>query len=308
MPVQLNGPRIAPPPANPMPDGIDAAVQQIKYNRGDDLIASADMSARQPNEPAFGPSGTFGVIENSPDVNENYVVTINSSFMKKTIRAHMQDDFSIETQSTWQRPALSGALSELQQGVQVGAQAATGRQFGNAFMTRRIWKGTSPCVFTMRLKFDAVNDPVHEVVIPCEALQQMALPGSDAKKKTKSNNGLMSVWNSFSLFPPGPNPTLIDDLSLLGTAGSETKSRWNALVAGRADEITISIGRFLSFSSVIISKARATFKRKFAVSGHPVSAEMEIQFESFEMYTKESLHQDVYSKGLDINMYDKNGA
>jgi len=258
------------------------------------LIGSATTRTSVPNEPASGPTGSFGVPEGRDDINENYIVTIQSTYLNRSIRAHLQGPFQFKTTSQWQRPTQAGSQGLLGQAAQIIAQAGTGKTIGNAFMTRRIWKGTSPCMFSLNIKFEAVEDSNSEVVLPCETLHQIVVPGSDYDKNAKGD--AKSLWNSISLYPPGPNPTVLGFLSTVGKGDDSNFLRQhNKSLEGKEDNISITIGRFLHFEPVIVSEASITYLRKYDVGGKPIAAEANIAFESFEMYTKEALHSRVYN-------------
>ena len=267
-------------------------------------IGSAESKPSEPNERECGPTGPYGVPENRQDVNDNYIITITSTYLSRVIRAHMQGNFTMRTRSTWQRPAMAGGFSEITDAIQAGLQGTIGAVAGNTFLTRRVWKGTTPCIFTVLLKFEAINDPINEVLIPCETLHQMSVPGSDYQ--ANKSGPAKSLWKSLSLYPPGPNPFIIDGVTnALEGAGLSDKAlvylrEQGNFLKGKEDRISISIGKFLMFDPVIVSEASVTFGRRFSESGHPMSAEVSLIFESFETYTKEVLHDKVYGHGRSV--------
>lgn len=183
-----------------------------------------------------------------------------------TVRALLQHDISIKTTARW------GALTAASFAPKMVAEAvlaATGRALITKWGSRQIWTGTSPLDFTLNLRFEAINDSEKEVLAPCRELQRMILP------YTRGAHG-----NQVLMLPPGP-------LAI----GSIRK------FLGAADEgeiISIRIGKFMTMSKVIILEVNHNIKNRWEEGGNPVSADVSVHFQTYEVLTKNSLEDELY--------------
>ncbi|MHA1859714.1 MAG: hypothetical protein ACTSVF_01270 [Candidatus Asgardarchaeia archaeon] len=231
------------------------------------------------------------------DIPQEYRVRIKSSISNTdgsdvTVHAILQGKFPIRTTSEWQPFATAGLLYKEFQAL---AQMISGRALISRFGRRRMWVGTSPLTLTLPLKFEAVEDPEREVVLPCKMLQRMSLPSGGAV------SGEKHWYDIFSMIPPGPNPFTVEFLeeipSIYGKdVGGELLQLARKLpgVRGLGDIINIHIGTFLFIPRVIIKEVQVEFDSKFTKEGYPISASASLIFETFEIMTKESLDEHVY--------------
>ena len=148
-------------------------------------------------------------------------------------------------------------------------QATTGQQLKSNVFTRRVWSESTPITIDLRLHFESMNDTFSEVIRPCMSLQSLVLP----------RRGLLTAGsNSFSLIPPGPNPGKLD----------ESNPSIAGILLGRDGTITINIGQFIRFSSVIIESVSVNFGTKMSRVG-PVSADANVRISTYEMLLQEDL-------------------
>ena len=104
-----------------------------------------------------------------------------------------------------------------------------------------------------------MDDILNDVVQPCARLQAMSLP---------REGGAAGLF----LIPPGPTPFSFDVTSFLqgrSVAPSIT-----------GDNITIRVGNFLTFKSVIILNTKVVFDNRLGVKG-PVGATVDVTFETY---------------------------
>jgi len=210
-------------------------------------------------------------------VAEPYIVRIRTNDENFTnitvVRAIMQEEIQLRTSSRWEafgQGSLLGTIGEriLQFGWNTTATFA--------FMSRRMWRGTTPIELNLKLQFEAENDALEEVVKPTLVLQQLALPG--VRKTFKPwiiSKPLLKYFGDNEvtvLYPPGPSP-------FINSVG---------------DQITVSVGEFLKFSSVVIKDISVKYAPKLTVDGYPISSVVNVQFETYEIVTKEGL-DDIYS-------------
>ena len=183
-----------------------------------------------------------------------------------TIRALLQHNVDIKTTAQWSPMTAANFSPKM---VAEVTQLVAGRALVTKWGSRQIWMGTSPLDFTINLRFEAINDPEKEVLAPCRELQRMILPYTRGKHGDK--------W---LMLPPGP----------LATGGIRKHF-------GAADEgeiISIRIGKLLSMNKVIIRDINHTFMNRFEKGGNPVSANVAIHFQTYEVLTKNSLEDELY--------------
>jgi hypothetical protein len=257
-----------------------------------------------------GPTGVFGFPENRTDVSPEYLVQIRSDMMDRTINALLQDNFVTSIQSTWRQSSLTGSVQGL---LQEGAQALSGYALGSQFMTRRIWYGSSPMRLNLKLKFEAIKDAQKEVVVPCGTLQQIAAPGLFFSTQQQRKILKEQPWLEYLLIvPPGPNPFYGALRSRAGKAAGEKIGSVIAFGNRPGDDISIQIGKFMTFARVIVTSAQVTWGKRFNAEGFPISASAEVQFESYEIYTKEDIATTLgYSSATTFNTfngYDEKGG
>ncbi len=238
------------------------------------------------------------VADGTEPIPQEYLIKIKSQHPPTLVVAVMQDKVTFRATSEWEPFLPLGAITNTVNSI---AQFTSGRALLSRFMTRRIWKGTSPVEVVLNLIFESINDTFTNVVAPCKALLKMALP-SDL-----GNINLLGV-NIPLVAPPGPSPFATDTQESFtnetgNTADEKTaqgiRSLQSAVKAG-GDQITIKIGNYLQFNSVIIRDVQPVFDSKLSVDGWPMRAEVSVTFETYEILTKETLDKSLPPTGQDL--------
>lgn len=212
------------------------------------------------------------------DVNKaKYSVTIRAFPPGENVRpsveinAWLQEKIEFSVASDW--IATQDLLGSIKDAVSSGVQLITGKTLNSTMMTRRKWKGSSPISLNLKLKFEAINDVGEEVLKPCYGLKALVLP----------SGGGEFAKEQFFLNPPGPNPFY------LGNAAAEFEiPGTNYKPFGPGEQISIDIGGFLKFESVILKNVKVTFENRMSKKG-PVGALVDLTIETYEMLTRESL-------------------
>lgn len=217
---------------------------------------------------------TFGYPSTGTDVPEEYKIKIVSNDDRNNydieIIALLQKEVTLKTGGRWD-PFRASALGT---GAEILAQWIFDTSLIMPVLSRRMWRGSSPLELTLDLKFEAVYDAKNEVLLPCALLHRMSLPGyklgggviEDMQKeqalagKAPLSGNLLSV-----LSPPGPSP-------FPGKMG---------------DIISIHIGKMLTFKGVILTDVTSSIPSKYSEGGLPVSTNMSIRFESYQIMAKE---------------------
>jgi len=179
------------------------------------------------------------------------------------VNGYLQDKIAMTASSKWEglTQAIPG-MQFIEGALDTASQALSGTSTRTPLTTRRKWAGSDPIGMSMKLKFEAFEDAYSEVIMPCIGLQGLTLPRG-------------GVGNTFFLTPPGPNP-----FNIKLKSGVELE---------RNESITIDIGGgFLKFDSVIIKSVKVVFENRMTERG-PVGAEADIDFETYQMLTREDL-------------------
>jgi len=245
----------------------------------------------------------YGYINSDGDeIPKEYLVRISSYRLRTVVIAPMQEAISMNVESQWEPLVPTSLLRTAQAPVQFLTQILRGeaRTPITSATSRRIWTGTSPMVISLKLKFEAVQDPYREVVEPCRILQTMAAPSDPTTDR--DHKGIIEnarsldpkiVANTIASFPalqpPGPTPFTWDNL-IGGQVNYADKSREDIEKSAKGgDFIIIEFGTFLTFWNVIIRESGVEYDIKFTEEGYPISAHAAVTFETYEMPTKESL-------------------
>lgn len=210
-----------------------------------------------------------------------YIIKVFNT-KNRIVKGVMQEGFGMSTSSNWD-PLIPFGIDKL---VNYVSQLA-GKSLMSKWMTRRMWTGTKPLSLNVVLRFNAVNDEWVEVTRACMRLQQMALPSLPFKDG--------SAFNVLPLVhPPGPSP-------FKGTGGFDDANLATGVLdnvyTGMGDQITIEIGKFLRFPSVIIKSVDVKFEPKFTKMNLPISAIVRLTFETYEMIMLEDLEKVYVTKG-----------
>jgi len=188
--------------------------------------------------------------------------------------AILQEEITLGTESNWHSfiPSKYEPQSEWQ-----AIASAVGLSLITRWTSRRVWMGTEPISISMKLRFEADEDAYDEVVVPCLSLKKLCLPTQGPEVKIPVVGKAASVISTNVLWPPGPNPLIRGGVA--GWAGGENI------------EIQVGLGPkpFLYFESVIVKRVNVTYANRFTPEGYPVSASVDIQFQTYAVLTKDEL-------------------
>ena len=185
----------------------------------------------------------------------NFLVTIYSSAHGSVV-ARVPEEFIIQLQSEWDTPLLSSEAGFVETAVQ-----QLGRSIKIQYASAHVWTGSSPTEITLPLEFYAERNPKLEVVEPIVRLARMALPSGG------QGRGFFK--------PPGPRIIDVEKFGIDNIAN---------------DQITISVGKFLKFTQVVVTNVNPTFiTRDMGKAGYPLRATCEIVFRSLFSLTGEDL-------------------
>jgi len=221
------------------------------------------------------PLSEYGYVADGKEVPPAYLVKVTSLRNKATIVSPLQEDIMLKVESNWSPLVPSSLLSD----ANLLFQAISGSRASVATKaaSRRMWVGSTPMRLSLKMRFEAVFDSLTEVLQPLKVLGSLALPVELSVGKR----------NVLFLGPPGPSPfKLPTQKTDRGARLKEVESDVNSFQGG--DQILIEVGEFLTFQSVIIREVNLAVPSRFDSSGNPISAEVDLMFETYEMMTAES--------------------
>lgn len=204
----------------------------------------------------INPDAQSGVIDGKEAPGQKYHVVI---------KALVQDDISFNTEALW---SPSAAVSVIRQTSGQTMELLTGRTLVNRFVSRKMWGGTTPLDFTLNLRFGSIENNFRDVVWPCVELQRMILPSSGGR----------NTIGEWFLLPPGPNPFYIKAIKSMQ----------------EGEIINVRIGKFINVKKVVLKSMSLKFSPHFLEGGAPLSILATINFSAFDIFTKETLQQDMY--------------
>lgn len=248
------------------------------------VIYSEDVGSvsSQESSPGKGTPAIYGHVSDGDVVVDAYKVKITSYRNNAKIIGLMQDDIQLKISSRWESIVPQNVSSI----GNIATQAITRgeKSFISKATSRRIWAGVSPIVMSLNLRFEAVTDAKRQVVDPCRILQSLALPSEYSSDPDKA------VSKVPLLGPPGPTPFVLETLNTYrrsNKAIQQPPDSFDDLQGGEL--IVVELGSFITFWNVIVSEVNVLIPPKFTKGGDPVSATVNIVFETYEMPTVESL-------------------
>lgn len=186
--------------------------------------------------------------------NSNYVVRIKQAGGGQ-VKGYVPETFQMAVTSQFNQPFGQGISNSTvgNASKMLGLGALTSQS-----MTAQVWEGTQPIELTLEMEFVAESNPQTEVLEPIKELMKMAMPSKGA--------------GGFLLDPPGPKYSDIVDWKAFEAKKGEGKS---------AKQITVQIGNFLLFDSVVIESVNSTFHSMMHSSGIPLRATVAVTFKTF---------------------------
>jgi hypothetical protein len=174
--------------------------------------------------------------------NVNYLATItNYGDNGDSVTGPMPDKFSLRIQSDWEASLASYMSNGIIGQINAGLQAFTGASFYTKSLTGQIWRGSQPIGFQLDMQFDAITDTIQDVTAPVYKLMLWASP--------KRNGVILSA--------PGPT------------------------IAYQNNRISVRIGRFLYFDSVVMPTVDVTWIAHPDAPGQYIGADVSINFITF---------------------------
>lgn len=248
----------------------------------------------------------YGYLPDGDPAPEEYLARITSIRNKASVVGLLQEDIMMRVESRWDPFIPTSVLAKGNMLLQLVSEIGTTggpKSLVTKAASRRLWMGSTPMTLSLKLKFEAINNAEKDVVEPCRILQSLGVPSEPGRdtniaeiKAAYGEEGLGGVLEVLpTLIPPGPSPFSwegvlssrkpIDELSITnvveGTKGG--------------DRIILELGKFLRFDDVIVREVSTAYHIKMDMFGDPISSDVTIIFETYEIPTVQSLEK-AYTK------------
>ncbi len=256
--------------------------------------------------------------------NPNYLVTIMSVLDSPgvphvEVTAPMPESFMYDAAVQYDSPftqALTGNVM-IDTILRVGVAAKLVTQA----MTAQIWQGSTETELGLELEFQAEIDPATEVRDQIMALLRLVTPSTDfegliTSPGPKIDSAIMQDFVSAGsraldvigdAFSSGSLPGAKEVGSILNTSTTSTSGAGNGTATAQPssnqtlgtvdyykskvrDQISIRVGNYAFFDSVVITSVQKTYESQFdAVTGLPYYAKVAIRFKPLFMVTQADL-------------------
>jgi hypothetical protein len=255
-----------------------------------------------------------------------YIVTIQqNSNPAIVIEAPIPDSFAFDVGATYEQMLPQGFTNNT---IVNTAAALTGTRLAVQALTAQLWAGNTDSELSMELEFHTETDPYYDVRTPIVNLLKLTMPTIDTKSGflgspgpqidfskagtifSDSASNVGSAVGSIvgeaasiiqSVFGTTPKSSTMNDSSSQVVDGTNnatakalqqnpnmgTAKYWNTMIKNK---ISISIGNYLYFDSVVITRVSQTFASNFdAQTGLPHNVRVAVAFKPLFMLAQEDL-------------------
>lgn len=208
-----------------------------------------------------------------PDVDDSYKVTVFNHGELEGVVLLLQENIHMTVSSNWASPLPIVSDAGIQALVQYVTQGGYSATF--ATCSRRVWVGSEPVGISLPLLLIADDLDVDDIVDKVRFIQSLTLPAG----KTL-------------LRPPGPY--IGEEFAFFGAKLGKK---------GMGERVSISVGKFLRFDNVVVKSVSVDFENRMSQEGKPTFAKVVLNFETYEMLTRDKLRDEVYKTGITPSEY-----
>ncbi len=242
--------------------------------------------------------------------NPNYLVTIVRESPQLTIQAPLPESFMFDSSAQYEAPFAQGwvPIDSVR-----NALAAFGRKTTSQALSLQIWQGNQDTDLGLELEFQAEIDPQVEVMQPIADLLTLTTPKADSLAGLMKAPGphldlqkflgvVVNSGNEKSLALEGakriqrggdPNNILerqgstVDGSKSTADGNNQAKPEQSNEASSSATDlikqsiqgkISIKIGRYMFFDSVVITDIQQTFTNQLDENGFPWHAKVAVRF------------------------------
>jgi hypothetical protein len=254
--------------------------------------------------------------------NPDYLVVIKqaadgSQTLGASITALMPETFAWDTANSYEAPFAQGWADK---GAMANVAAAAGIRLTSQALTMQLWQGASDSTLQLELEFQTETDPDKDVRQPVLALKKLSVPrvhGSGLLQSpgpqinledigklasvagstawTEAKQAAKAVAATIGIGGTVKNGKLTDQSTTRNSnqAANEQEesignvATWKKIVR---NQISIQIGRYAYFDSVVILSVNETWSNQFDARTHlPLHAKVSLQFKPLFLVTQQDL-------------------
>ena len=259
-------------------------------------------------------------------INPNYRITIMQSSgvgiattgnAAIIVEAPMPETFAFDAQASYATMLPQGLTG----GAMATALAAVGIRLAVPALTAQLWQGSSEIQLQLALEFHTESDPVADVQLPILNLNRLTMPSINSSSGmlqapgpsldfttlssiiSNAKTQLANTYSNAKNSQVTPTPSTMNNTSLVCNSGNSsamppptaqnptlgTSQYWKSKIS---NQISIRIGSYMYFDSVVITQVQQTFMSNIdAITGLPHHATVNITFKPLFMLTVEDLAQ-----------------
>ena len=253
------------------------------------------------------------------DIKPEYAVVIHSETLGITIRAPMPEDVSFDLAAQYEAPFSQGI--SLSQGL-TNFMRVTGMSTTRQIMTAQIWQGNTDIQFSIPLVLQAETDEMEDVLKPLSQLMKLMLPKRGpgglmmspgphidlqlvAKKGEEAANAIQdtfsgAVTGSLEIGGMLAKAGVTGDISLKDLQAqrdaaekrsSSSDIADNAINQATVGKISLAIGTWMVFPSVVVVDVQQVQKTQPLASGIPQRVDVTVTFKTFVLPMVEDLEK-----------------
>lgn len=221
------------------------------------------------------------------------------------ISLYLPENFQLNFSSSFDQPFAQGLVNMpgLQQAAKMFGASLTSQS-----MSVQVWQGTTCPEFNLTFQLVAENDPQIDVVNPTIELAKLASPGLDKTTRLLTPPGpRIDPLKVATALPQAAGALASGTLGTLGALAGTVTGDFSRLVpslsataqnVGQAlqgildspkNNVTLYIGRFLKFPSVVIQSVSQTYNTLFNEQGLPIKADVDVTFSTWYVPVKDDI-------------------
>lgn len=211
-----------------------------------------------------------------------------------TILLHLPEQFQFSVQSAYDTPFAQGLIDS--EGIKNFSRVMGISNLVTQNLTSQVWQGTNEVSFAMTFELFATRDPDEEVLQPIKRLMMLTLPGVGPLGLLTPPGPTIDFKKSWSDLKESVGQSVgagVDGLKNVGKsflgleAGEQRQAKTPTL--HYKNVISLEIGAFLRFDSVVVETVDMSGKTLFDKMGRPIAASVNVSFKTFQVPTKNNL-------------------
>lgn len=221
-------------------------------------------------------------------------ILINGRVNEPVIHAYLPEQIAMSSESSWEPIMGSGLIGRGLEGINevVSAGKTSGYQVNPLFQTICGWQGNSPLTWSFDLQFNAVNDPITDVLNPIITLLELTMPTDLGQGMVQAPGpNAINILNK-ALQNSKPIAVISSAINTLTESANAAQKKYGGR-GGSEESCTVKIGNFMVLQDVVITSVSPRFDTQFH-NGLPISAEATVDFKMMYAGTRDIL-KDMFS-------------